>query len=186
VLALILSEIGLMYLVLSSSLHPASRSRILARTCSEQLANLGEQSTFFDLAENPLPLCDGDAAYGDPNVKKLADLIQQCDAILLASPVYNFDVNAAAKNAVELTGRAWTGKVVSLLLAAGGQGSYMSAMGLAGSLMLDFRCIIVPRFVYATGESFEGDQLADDDIQQRVDALVQDTTRIARAMAQTK
>jgi FMN reductase len=62
----------------------------------------------------------------------------------------------------------------------------MSAMGLAGSLMLDFRCLIVPRFVFATGESFEGDQLADDDIQQRVDALVRDTTRIAQALAPTK
>lgn len=175
-----------MYLVLSSSLHPTSRSRILARACSERLASLGEQTTFFDLAENPLPPCDGAVAYADANVKKLAELIQQSDAILLASPVYNYDVNAAAKNAVELTGRAWTGKVVSLLLAAGGQGSYMSAMGLAGSLMLDFRCIIVPRFVYATGESFEGDQLADDDIQQRVDALVHDTRRIAQALAQTK
>ena len=184
--ALVLSRIGLMYLVLSSSLHPTSRSRILARACSEQLASLGEQSTFFDLAEHPLPPCDGAAAYADPNVKKLAELIQQSDAILLASPVYNYDVNAAAKNAVELTGRAWTGKVVSLLLAAGGQGSYMSAMGLASSLMLDFRCLIVPRFVFATGESFEGDQLADDDIQQRVDALVHDTTRIAQALAPTK
>ncbi len=173
-----------MYLVLSSSLHPTSRSRILARACSEKLAELGEQSTLFDLAEHPLPPCDGAAAYADPNVKKLAELIEQSDAILIASPVYNYDVSAAAKNAVELTGRVWTGKVVSLLLAAGGQGSYMSAMGLAGSLMLDFRCIIVPRFVYATGESFEGDRLADDDIQQRVDALVEDTLRIATALAQ--
>ena len=138
------------------------------------------------LPNTRFPPCDGAAAYADPNVKKLAELIQQSDAILLASPVYNYDVNAAAKNAVELTGRAWTGKVVGLLLAAGGQGSYMSAMGLAGSLMLDFRCLIVPRFVFATGESFEGDQLADDDIQQRVDALVHDTTRIAQALAPTK
>ena len=101
--------------------------------------------------------------------------------MLLASPVYNYDVNAVAKNAIELTGRAWTGKVVGIMLAAGGQGSYMSAMGVANSLMLDFRCIIVPRFIYATGESFEGSRLADESIQQRVEQLVADTLRIAQA-----
>lgn len=171
-----------MFLVLSTSLHPASRSRLLARACVDQLDALGETSQMFDLSEHPLPLCDGATAYGDPNVKKLADLVEEAEGILIASPVYNYDVNSAAKNAVELTGRAWTGKVVGMLLAAGGQGSYMSSMGLGNSLMLDFRCVIVPRFVYATGESFEGDRLADDDIQNRVDQLVQEFAKLSHAV----
>lgn len=172
-----------MFLVVSSSLHPDSRSRLLARASIDQLSTLGEATELFDLAETPLPICDGATAYGDANVQRLAQLVEQSDAILLASPVYNYDVNAAAKNAVELTGRAWTGKVVSMMLAAGGQGSYMSGMGLANSLMLDFRCIIVPRFVYATGDSFEGDHLADEDIQSRVNMLVSETVRIAHALS---
>ena len=32
--------------------------------------------------------------------------------------------------------------------------SYMSVMAYANSLMLDFRCVIIPRFVYATGSAF--------------------------------
>ncbi len=172
-----------MFLVLSSSLHPTSRSRILALASVERLAHLGEETELFDLSMTPLPPCDGASAYDDPNVKTLTRLIERSDAILVASPVYNYDVNSAAKNAVELTGRAWTGKVVSMMLAAGGQGSYMSAMGLANSLMLDFRCIIVPRFVYTTGDSFQNDQLADDQVQQRVNELVEDTTRLAHAVS---
>lgn len=170
-----------MILLISSSLHPDSRSRILARVCAAQLKSIGKEAQLFDLAESPLPLCDGATAYGDPNVGKLAALVERAEAILLASPVYNYDVNSAAKNAVELTGRAWTGKVVGMMLAAGGQGSYMSAMGLANSLMLDFRCIIVPRFIYATGDAFEGDQLTDEVIRDRISLLVEDTLRIARA-----
>lgn len=172
-----------MILVISSSLHPDSRSRILARACADRLRSIDEEVQMFDLSQSPLPQCDGATAYGDPNVQQLAKLIEQADAILLASPVYNYDVNSAAKNAVELTGRAWTGKVVGMMLAAGGQGSYMSAMGLANSLMLDFRCLIVPRFIYATGDAFEGEQLADDDMQQRVNLLVDETLKIAKAMA---
>ncbi|MEM8666324.1 MAG: NAD(P)H-dependent oxidoreductase [Planctomycetota bacterium] len=174
-----------MFLVISSSLHPTSRSRILARACVDRLNSLSRDVELFDLSQSPLPLCDGATAYGDANAKRLGELVESAEAILVASPVYNFDVNAAAKNAVELTGRAWTGKVVGMMLAAGGQGSYMSAMGLANSLMLDFRCLVIPRFIYATGESFEGEQLADDTIQQRVEVLVDETIQIADALNPT-
>ena len=40
------------------------------------------------------------------------------DAILLAVPIYNYDVNAAAKNLVEHTGSAWENKIVGFLAAA--------------------------------------------------------------------
>ncbi|TWU57231.1 NADPH-dependent FMN reductase [Rubripirellula reticaptiva] len=172
-----------MILVISSSLHPDSRSRILARASIDRLAEIGESAELFDLAVTSLPACDGASAYGDANVQELSKRIHTADCILIAAPVYNYDVNAAIKNAVELTGKAWTDKVVGLMLAAGGQGSYMSAMGLANSLMLDFRCVIVPRFIYATGESFEGNQLADDSIQNRVNQLVEESVRMSKALA---
>ena len=171
-----------MILVISSSLHPDSRSRIMARACVDRLREREQAVAFFDLAVTPLPLCDGATAFGDPSVQQLSSLIKDADAILLASPVYNYDVNSAAKNAIELTGRAWTGKVVGMMLAAGGQGSYMSAMPLANSLMLDFRCLIVPRFIFATGESFDGNQLADATIRERVQILVDDTLKISMGL----
>ena len=118
-----------MFVVLSSSLHPESRSRILARAAAVQLDAIGRDVEIFDLSTSPLPACDGATAYGDDNVRRLTQLIDSAEAVLIASPVYNYDVNAAAKNAVELTGKAWTGKVVGLMLAAGGQGSYMSGDG---------------------------------------------------------
>ncbi|MEM9826024.1 MAG: NAD(P)H-dependent oxidoreductase [Planctomycetota bacterium] len=172
-----------MHLIISSSLHPTSRSRILAKASLQHLQSLGRETELFDLAQTQLPACDGASAYGDAGVVRLGEMIRGADAIFIASPVYNYDVNAAIKNAVELTGKAWTGKVVALMLAAGGAGSYMSAMGLANSLMLDFRCLIVPRFIYATGEAFEGDELADENIQQRVAQLVQETLRVSDALA---
>ncbi len=173
-----------MFLVISTSLHPSSRSRILARACHDQLKSSGRSVQWFDLADDPLPLCDGATAYAHENVRRLTELIESANAIFLAAPVYNYDVNAAAKNVVELTGKAWTGKIVSMMLAAGGQGSYMSAMGLANSLMLDFRCLIVPRFIYTTGDSFAGDQLAEETIHDRVQQLVKDTTCLTDALNQ--
>lgn len=169
-------------LVISSSLHPNSRSRLLAGEAVSRLRQSGHATELFDLSQTPLPACDGDTAYGHADVTRLAGMIESASAVIVASPVYNYDVNAAVKNAVELTGRAWTGKVVGLMLAAGGAGSYMSAMGLANSLMLDFRCLIVPRFVYATGDAFEGDAVVDEGVLARLQTLIDETLRLSAAI----
>ena len=159
-------------LILSCSLNPASNSRLLAKTAFEACQERGIPTEWADLRDFPLPLCDGASAYGDPNVSKLGNLIKNARGIILATPIYNYDANAAAKNALELTGRAWQDKIVAFLCAAGGQSSYMSIMGLANNLMLDFRCVIVPRFVYATDVAFDDNGVTDTKVRDRVHRLV--------------
>ena len=66
--------------------------------------------------------------------------------------------------------------------AAGGDSSYMSIMALANSLMLDFRCVIVPRFVYATDAAFADGALRDPEILARVAACARATVRLAGAL----
>jgi FMN reductase len=169
-------------LVISCSLNPGSRSRQLALAAVDELKRLGEDVSHLALRHLDLPHCDGDKAYGAPDVTRVQSEIEAADAILLATPVYNYDVNAAAKNMVELTGRAWTDKLVGFLVAAGGQGSYMSVMGLANSLMLDFRCLIIPRFVYATGDDFAASGQVDPAIADRIRHLCSKAVSLASAL----
>ncbi len=44
----------------------------------------------------------------------------------------------------------------------------MSIMSLANSLMLDFRCVIIPRFVYSTGADFAEGQVANPALHERL------------------
>ena len=169
------------FLVISSSLNPKSRSRLLAQVAFKSLEQLKASVEWLDLAEHSIPLCDGDLAYKNSEVKKLGDKIQAARGILLAVPIYNYDTNAAAKNLIELTGEAWSNKVVGFLCAAGGRGSYMSIMSLANSLMLDFRCLIIPRFVYSTGEAFKEGKIADPEVKDRIIELVIELSRICAA-----
>jgi hypothetical protein len=58
---------------------------------------------------------------------------------------------------------------------------------MANSLMLDFRCMIVPRFVYALGSAFGNDRTAemfiqDEDILDRLDELTHMTVKLAQAI----
>ena len=136
----------------------------------------------LDLSSINMPFCDGNDCYDQDVVKDLQEIILSAKSIILAGPIYNFDFNAAAKNLVELTGRNWTDKVVGFICAAGGYSSYMSPMSFANSLMLDFRCIIVPRFVYATGNSFDEDYNIDKEIKDRIKELVDLTIKISQIL----
>ena len=132
--------------------------------------------------DHPLPLCDGDTSYDAEHVAKLAALIRKAQGVLIGTPVYNYDASAATKNLIELTGQAWTNKVVGFLCAAGGSGSYMSMMGLANSLMLDFHCLVIPRFVYATEEAFTDGRVRDSEVDDRIQELADTLVRLSAAM----
>ncbi len=171
------------YLVISCSHSPTSRSRPLSIAATEKLRALGAAVEHIDLAHLALPLCDGGACYDLPVVQALAANVAAANAILIATPVYNYDVNAAAKNLVELTGKAWSGKIVGFICAAGGAGSYMSVLGLANSLMLDFRCLIVPRFVYSPMTDPADPEFGEVALADRIDQLVAEVMRLAKALA---
>ena len=174
-------------LVISCSLHPQSRPFVLARQAFETLQARNVDTRFYDLRDTDLEFCGRPSAREHPAVAELRTAIQQATALLVAVPIYNFYVNAAAKNLVELTGRSWIYKLVGFMCAGGGQASYMSVMNIANSLMLDFRCLIVPRFVYATDDAFGNDRtedmyIADEGILDRLQELTDTTVTLARAI----
>src|SRR6478672_38000 len=170
------------YLVISTSGNSESNSRIMGKLAFKHLQKKGADCEWIDISGLDLPLCDADKCYLNPAAQKLQKAIQAADGMIVAAPVYNYDVSAAAKNMIELTGSAWEDKVVGFLCAAGGMSSYMSVMAYANSLMLDFRTVIIPRFVYATGNSFDDDGLKNPKISQRIEQVAEELVRFTTAL----
>ena len=170
------------HLVISTSGNPDSNSRRMGRIAFAHLQELKIECDWIDIREMDLPLCDADQCYGMPGSKRLSTAIKGADGIIIAAPVYNYDVAAATKNMIELTGSAWQDKIVGFLCAAGGMGSYMSVLAYANSLMLDFRCVIIPRFVFATSEAFNGDNITDKKILRRIETLAEELVRFTKAL----
>ena len=140
-----------------------------------------KDAKIIDLQKISFPICDGNICYEDPIVNELKGEINNSSSILIASPIYNYDLNAVAKNLIVLTGKAWENKLVGFISAAGGKGSYMSPMSFANSLMLDFRCIIIPRFVYADNACFNNGDI-NDDIKDRIEELVDASILLSKAL----
>ena len=169
-------------LVVSSSLNPASRSHRLAVAAAGALEDLGATRDLLDLREWDLPICDGKDCYEHPAIGPLTERVAAAAAILVASPVYNYDLNAAVKNFLELTGSAWGAKPVGFLCAAGGQRSYMSPIGFANSLMFDYRCHVIPRYVYATKDDFTAGREPSDELAGRIRQLARSAVDLASAL----
>lgn len=169
-------------LVISCSLSPTSHSALLAERLVNELRRLEVDAEWVDLRTVPLPFCDGGAAYDDEHAHNLARKISRAAAVTLAVPVYNYDVGGAARNLIAMAGNAWNNKVVGLVGAAGGERSYMALMSVANSLMLDFRSVIVPRYVYASKQSFADGQLRDPAVEERLANLAKDLRRFATAL----
>ena len=137
---------------------------------------------FFDLQKNPLPMCDGDECYDLPEVLAFREKVENAEGIVMAIPVYNFNVSSGAKNVVELGGRMLYDKTFGFICAAGAKSSYMSVMSLANSLMIDFRCYIIPKFVYATKHDFDNGKITNSAIEDRIEELGKELIRVSNAL----
>ncbi len=142
-----------------------------------------KDSEFFDLQNNPLPMCDGDKCYDLPEVIKFRKKVKNAKGIIMAIPIYNFNVSSGAKNIIELGGKMLYGKVFGFICAAGGKSSYMSVMSFANSLMIDYRCFIIPKFVYALKNDFDGNNVTNPEIKDRINDLGKDLIRISEALS---
>ncbi len=170
------------FAVISCSLNPNRRSRSLARHAEATLKTAGADVDFIDLQEHALPMSGPKHVWALPEVEALNHRLKEVQGFLIAVPIYNYTVNAAAKNLIEICGGAFENKVVGFLCSAGGDASHMSVMSFANCLMFDFRTFIIPRFVYALKTAVDGPVVVDEKIRGRIETLSHELLRVTRAL----
>lgn len=172
--------------VVNANLSPGGKCARLADTVAELLRTVGHVAEIHSLVTWDLPPCDGVECYRSEKTQQLTAALSQVSAIILISPIYNYDLNAAAKNLVELTGASWKGKAVGLVCVAGGEKSYLAPLGFLNSLAIDHRCLSTPRYVYVQGKDFASDGTlpTDGDIYRRLAFLAKEMPVLAAAAAE--
>ena len=156
--------------IVNSSLSSDSNTRMLCRHAQAHARAKGIEASFIDLKDyRILPY----GQEGSEGVDEIEAQLEEAGAIILGYPLYNYNMNASLKALIEHCGSCFEDKVVGLMTAAGGRSSYMSVFSVGQSLMLDFRSWIVPRYVYAVGEDFSAEAIANPEVRRRVEQLVQ-------------
>jgi chromate reductase len=112
------------------SLRKASFNRAALRAAQE-LVPPGVSVEVFDLGGIP-PFSEDDEQNPPPRVVALKGKIREADAILIATPEYNYSIPGVLKNAIDWASRpygdnAWDGKPVAIM------GASIGAMGTARS-----------------------------------------------------
>ena len=160
--------------IIATSLNPQSRSRVTARYAHGLLTAKKIEADLVDVRDlGDLPLTGSPLAWAaHPELDALKEKLRAATHVLFALPVYNFSVSGVSKNLIELmSANELGGKTVGLMCAAGGPRSYMSVLPFANALMLDFRCWIVPRFVYATRDEVVENEVVSDELRLRIEQL---------------
>eukprot|EP01031_Cornospumella_fuschlensis_P051210 gene51210-62619_t len=86
-------------LVVSTGLgSPKAKSLLLAREAERVLLADGTPATFLDLRELTLPLCGTSESFSHANTARGLELVAAADAILVCTPIYNYDANAVTGN----------------------------------------------------------------------------------------
>jgi len=117
-------------LAIAGSLRKASFNRGALRA-AQQLLPEGAKMELYDLAG--LPLFDQDAeSMPNAKVAELKQKIRAADAVLIATPEYNYGLPGVLKNAIDVASRpygdnAWSGKPVAILSAAMSMGGGIRA-----------------------------------------------------------
>jgi chromate reductase len=123
---------------ISGSLRRASTNTGLLRA-GQEVAPDGMEITIFDIKD--LPFYDGDIdAQGDPaSVTALKSEIRNADAVLFATPEYNWGTSGALKNAIDWASRdreegSLMGKPVTIIGSGGRAGTARAQMQLQETL----------------------------------------------------
>jgi FMN reductase len=164
--------------IIGTSLNEESKSQLLAETFETHLLEAGYSCERIDLRLLALPFSGSGESWGSSNASNLKASVDRSSHVVFAVPIYCYDVNSAAKNVIELIGQAFTRKVVSFICSAGGSSSYMSVMGFANHLMLDFRSVVVPRFIYVDDSGWDEGLILKPEIEDRMNLLLDDMREI--------
>lgn len=180
------------FTVIATSLDPESRSAWMCALAARQLTAQGHDVTFLDLRRHPLPPFDNvqgpGGCYDHPNAGLYHRAVQEADGVLLGVPVYNWGLGSGARALVELTGSsdelrglhgAWFDQPVTFLVSGGLDHGYLSHGAFAFGLMVDFRCVVNPHFVYATSAHWDAPEVPGEWLAGRLERTVNRATDLS-------
>ena len=175
---------------LSGSLRKGSYNTMLLHAAKE-VAPAGMSIDIYDLAPIPMYNDDVRVAGYPPEVQKFREAIAASDAILFASPEYNYSVSGVLKNAIDWASRApnmpFAGRTAAIVGASGGVlGTARSQRDLRWIMSgLDVYVVNLPHvYVGGAAQKFADGKLTDqgsrDFIKQLLDNLRDLTVRLQR------
>lgn len=184
-----MSDRPISLLGIAGSLRASSWNKKLLTAAGALLPD-GAVMTAFDLADIPLYNEDvREKGYPEP-VAALRAAIAACDAIVIATPEYNYSIPGVLKNALDWASRPpsppFAGKVAATLGASNGMHGTVRGQNHLKEVLRGLGCIVQPRpevYVGNVAERFNAEgELTNEDTKKFIRELLANTVALARKL----
>jgi NAD(P)H-dependent FMN reductase len=166
-------------LIVCGSLRKESQTRVLTNIAYEYAKEKYAGVEYLDLRKTRINKFEGFEAEYDDATKKTVKAVAASDVFILGSPIYNGLLGSALKNLFEFVDyKALEGRVAGFILKSSGNISFLQVQGQLQAMMNYFRVVSNPRAVYSTDDDFEGTELTNAKIRERVKRLVDETVKM--------
>ncbi len=171
------------------NMRPNSGSAAVLKIALAASREAGAETEFFDIAEHPLPFCDGrdDETTYPPEVHHFKQIVANAQGIILATPDYHNSFSGALKNALDLcSSTEFDHKIVGMIGIAGGNTGAINAITQLRTVMRAVGAWVIPHQVSIanSGQLFSSpNTIADPAIAKRVHKMGTDVVKYAALFA---
>lgn len=167
---------------LSGSLTPRSKTLIAVEKAVEfaKIHSPYIETETTSLRDWDLQFCDGrDPSLYQGDTKKLIQMIEEADALIIGAPIYRGSYPGALKNVFDIIPNdALKGKVVGLIATGGTYHHFLAIEHELKPLLGFFRTHIVPGAVYAHNDHYSDKRLVNPDVIDRLRSLGEDVVEL--------
>lgn len=172
--------------VISGSPRKNANTQVLMKYVFDYTKSKCQETKFINLSEGQIECYRGpDIEYNETTKTAARDIID-ADVWLIGSPIYNSFFSSALKNLFEYIDYKKTpGKVAGITILAAGNIGFTNVQTLITQLLSYFRVITNPKAVFLTTESVSENSITDEDTQERLKEMVDETLEIASKLHQS-
>lgn len=180
-------------LAISGSLRTASYNRKALQIAQKIAVDLGAEVQEIDLRELALPLYDQDIQdKGMPeSVINFKSACAAADALIIASPEYNYSISSALKNALDWAsrdGNSLSGKVAAIFGASNGRMGTARGQVHLRQVLMSLNVIATPQpqvYISFAEEAFNPDgSFKDPKTHEQLQKLIANTLSLAQKLKQ--
>lgn len=136
---------------------------------------------FLNIQDKEIQFSDG-RNYLDysGDTLEVASAIMESDVIMFGAPIFQASIPAALKNLFDLLPvRAFDRKVIGLIITGGSPRHYLVPETQIKPIIHYMHGVIIPKYVYAIDTDFNTDGTVNDEIELRLQTLLDDTISIS-------
>lgn len=172
---------------LGGSTRATSSNEVVLRKALDHAEDLGAGTNLIGLHASQFPLLNRDRPFADypDDVAQLVMSVSDADGFVLCSPTYHGSMSGAFKNALDLliygNGEYFDGKPVGLVVLGGANAA--PVLDMMTTTVHALKGVVVPNRVSVPhGVVSDGGEITDPQVTARIQRMVSDVLRLARAL----